>query len=132
MCCTFNTSFSSVQFLIFKVHASVSGRVDHGSVCCRDYARTETSLACIYFRGPPSRRGATELIIKPFPLATQLCCTFRPTSFSFFGYSSPTLCTDFLFNNRQSKKKLGHWPGCSKPRLSCAEARLGQFWERSP
>ena len=27
--------------------ASVSGRVDHGSACCRNYARTETSLACI-------------------------------------------------------------------------------------
>ena len=29
-------------------HASVAGRVDHGSVCSRDYARTDTSLACIH------------------------------------------------------------------------------------
>ena len=31
---------------------------------------------------PPSRRGATELIIKPCPQAARTCCTFRPTSFS--------------------------------------------------
>ena len=29
-------------------YASVSGRVDHGSVCRRNYARTKTSLACIH------------------------------------------------------------------------------------
>ena len=29
-------------------HASVSGLVDNGSICCRDYARTNTSLACIH------------------------------------------------------------------------------------
>ena len=36
-------------------HASVSGRVDHGSVCCRDYARTETSLACIHGAEEPTK-----------------------------------------------------------------------------
>ena len=29
-----------------------------------------------------TRRGATELITKPCPLAARICCTLRPTSFS--------------------------------------------------
>ena len=29
-------------------HASASGRVNHGSIYCRDYARTETSFVCIH------------------------------------------------------------------------------------
>ena len=32
-----------VQISHLEPHASVSGRVDHGSVCCRDYARTDVT-----------------------------------------------------------------------------------------
>ena len=38
-----------------------------------------------YVRATPpvlNRRGAKECIIKLCPMAAQLCCTFRPTSFS--------------------------------------------------
>ena len=41
-------------------HASISGRVDHGSVCCRDYARTETSLACIHGAEEPTMNQYTH------------------------------------------------------------------------
>ena len=34
------------------------------------------------FLRAPFTRGATELIIKPCPLAARICCTFSPTSFS--------------------------------------------------
>ena len=54
------------SIIIFKVqhlfgcaiqppHTSVSGWVDNGGVRCRNYARTETSLACIH--------GANKVII---------------------------------------------------------------------
>ena len=42
--------------------------------------------ACLFLTVPPSRRGATELTIKPCPLAARTCCTFRPTTFSSFCY----------------------------------------------
>ena len=35
-------------------HASVSGLVDTGSVCSRDYAGTDTSLACIHGAEEPN------------------------------------------------------------------------------
>ena len=39
-----------------RTHARVSGLVDTGSVCCRDYARTETSLACIHRTEEPTKK----------------------------------------------------------------------------
>ena len=43
---------------------------------------TEFTGRPVHFGGPPSRRSATELIIKPCPLAPRTCCIFSPTSFS--------------------------------------------------
>ena len=45
-----SVQFSSVQYSKFSglhVPNTCTSWVDHSSVCCRDYARTETSFACI-------------------------------------------------------------------------------------
>ena len=67
-CCAFSTTaFSSVQG-----PGCFGGQLSFTDIC----------HAMPRFSGRTSRRGATELIIKPCPLAARTCCAFSPTLFS--------------------------------------------------
>ena len=49
-----------MQRFVLEPAPSISGLVDNGSVCCCDYARTETSLAYIHRGEEPTREKKNQ------------------------------------------------------------------------
>ena len=72
------------------------------------------------FLTTPSRRGATELIIKPCRLAARICCTFSPTSFSSVHVSvwHTACCVCCPYCTHTTHRQA--WPPSRESRATCS------------
>ena len=99
-CCAFSTTaFSSVQG-----PGCFGGQLSFTDIC----------HAMPRFSGRTSRRGATELIIKPCPLAARTCCAFSPTSFSSVASLHVSTTCDLL-----AQMSVGAALCCTSTRQRC-------------
>ena len=87
--------------------------LDTAFLTCSLFGKTGTEFnweAGSFLRTPlASWRGATELIVKPCPLAAQMCCTFSTTSFSSiqtsaFGFDFIGFFLDLMFKVQTSTR----------------------------